>query len=355
MTTSDIIKPMGLVERLAAGESVIVAEGYLFEFERRGYLKAGHYVPEVVLQHPDLVRQLHEEFVHAGSDVVLAFTYYAHREKLRFIDREDDLEKINRTALRIARQVANETGTLMAGNLCNTNLPMTPGDENTRQKIRDIMKEQVLWAVEEGADYIVLETIGHLEEALIGLKVIQEFGKGLPAVVTMSIHISENSFDDVPIEDALSQVEKAGAAVVGLNCARGPSTMLPVMKKIRQTCKGPLAALPVTFRVSNEEPTMQTLTDENGKRPYPALEAHLNSREQIAQFAKDCKEIGIQYVGLCCGNMACYIRTIAETLGRTPPASKYSPNMDENSYTREAIYNSKLHARVFKTKHVVNT
>jgi S-methylmethionine-dependent homocysteine/selenocysteine methylase len=51
-----------------------VAEGYLFEFERRGYLKAGAYVPEVVLKHPDLVKSLHEEFVHAGSDVVLAFT-----------------------------------------------------------------------------------------------------------------------------------------------------------------------------------------------------------------------------------------------------------------------------------------
>lgn len=64
----------GLKERLAAGEDVLAAEGYLFEFERRGYLQAGAFVPEVVLEHPDLVEQLHEEFVHAGSDVVLAFT-----------------------------------------------------------------------------------------------------------------------------------------------------------------------------------------------------------------------------------------------------------------------------------------
>ena len=59
---------------MSSGDDVLVAEGYLFEFERRGYLKAGAFVPEVVLQHPDLVRSLHEEFVHAGSDVVLAFT-----------------------------------------------------------------------------------------------------------------------------------------------------------------------------------------------------------------------------------------------------------------------------------------
>ena len=63
-----------MLERLNRGENILVAEGYVFEFERRGYLRAGAYVPEVVLEHPDLVKSLHEEFVHAGSDVVLAFT-----------------------------------------------------------------------------------------------------------------------------------------------------------------------------------------------------------------------------------------------------------------------------------------
>ena len=64
----------GLIDRLEAGENVICAEGYLFEFDRRGYLRAGCYVPEVVVEHPHLVKNLHEEFVHAGSDVVEAFT-----------------------------------------------------------------------------------------------------------------------------------------------------------------------------------------------------------------------------------------------------------------------------------------
>ena len=91
-----------LLERLARGP-VICAEGYLFELERRGYLQAGGFVPEVVLEHPEKVAQLHREFVHAGSDVVEAFTYYAHREKLRVIGREDDLERINRRALEIAQ------------------------------------------------------------------------------------------------------------------------------------------------------------------------------------------------------------------------------------------------------------
>src|SRR3989475_11004560 len=100
-------KSAGLLERLAAGP-VICAEGYLFEFERRGYLQAGAFVPEVVLEHPELVEELHREFVHAGSDIVEAFTYSAHREKLRVLAREKDLAKINKQALRIAKRVAQD-------------------------------------------------------------------------------------------------------------------------------------------------------------------------------------------------------------------------------------------------------
>src|SRR5438046_4422817 len=86
----------GLLERLEEGP-VICAEGYLFECERRGYLQAGAFVPEVVLEHPEVVSQLHREFVHAGSDVVEAFTYYGHREKLRIIGKEHLLEELNRS------------------------------------------------------------------------------------------------------------------------------------------------------------------------------------------------------------------------------------------------------------------
>src|ERR1051325_1033318 len=106
----------GLRERLAEGP-VIWAEGYLFECEVRGYVQAGAFVPEVVLDHPEVVGQLHREFVHAGSDVVEAFTYYAHREKLRIIGKEHLLEALNRNALALAKAVAEDTGTLLAGDL----------------------------------------------------------------------------------------------------------------------------------------------------------------------------------------------------------------------------------------------
>src|SRR5918912_1698959 len=112
---------LGLLDRLARGP-VICAEGYLFACERRGYLQAGAFVPEVVLEHPEIVVQLHRDFVHAGSDVVEAFTYYGHREKLRLIGKEHLLEPLNRGALDIAARVARDTGALLAGDVCNTHL-----------------------------------------------------------------------------------------------------------------------------------------------------------------------------------------------------------------------------------------
>ena len=92
-----------LLSRLNKGP-VLCAEGYLFAMERRGYLQAGSFVPEVVLKNPEVVTQLHREFIRAGSDVVQAFTYYGHREKLRIIGKEDLLEPLQKQALNIAHK-----------------------------------------------------------------------------------------------------------------------------------------------------------------------------------------------------------------------------------------------------------
>jgi betaine-homocysteine S-methyltransferase len=156
----------GLLERLEAGP-VLCAEGYLFELERRGYLQAGAFVPEAVLDHPEVVGQLHREFLRAGSDVVEAFTYYAHREKLRLIGKEDRLEPLQRNALALARAAADEfpeAAPLVAGNICNTNV-YDPADSATGAEVRAMFDEQVRWAEEAGVDFIIAETIEFHAEA----------------------------------------------------------------------------------------------------------------------------------------------------------------------------------------------
>ena len=102
-----------LIERLNDGP-VICAEGFLFEVEKRGYLAAGEFVPMVALEHPEALENLHKDFQHAGSDIVQAFTYNGHREKMRVIDKEELLEPLNRAALKIAKKIA-DNAVMLAG------------------------------------------------------------------------------------------------------------------------------------------------------------------------------------------------------------------------------------------------
>ena len=93
-------KKRNLIERLNSGP-VICAEGFLFEIEKRGYMASGEFVPMVSLDHPEVLENLHRDFQHAGSDIVQAFTYNGHREKMRVIGKEELLEPLNSSALKI--------------------------------------------------------------------------------------------------------------------------------------------------------------------------------------------------------------------------------------------------------------
>ena len=325
-------RTVGLLERLAKGP-VICAEGYLFEFGRRGYLQAGAFVPEVVLEHPDLVEELHRDFVHAGSDVVEAFTYYAHRAKLRIIGREKDLERINRTALRLAKKVARDTGTLLAGDICNTSIYVAE-DAKSHKQARKMFDEQVGWAVDAGVDFIVGETYGAGGEALLALESIKRAAK--PAVVTLAVSKDGRSREGWTIADTCRRLEDAGADVVGLNCSRGPATMLPLLKEIRAAVTCRVAALPVPYRTTPAEPTFQSLTDPSSAhipehRPFPtALDPFVCNRYEIAEFGKEAFALGVRYLGVCCGAGPHHIRALAEALGRRPPASRYSADMSKH-------------------------
>ena len=322
----------GLLARLADGP-VICAEGYLFELERRGYLQAGAFVPEVVLDFPERVTALHEEFVHAGSDVVEAFTYYAHREKLRIVGKEDMLEPLNRQALDLAAKVARSTGTLLAGNVCNTNI-YDPDDPATASRVRTMFTEQISWAVEAGADFVIAETLRYLGEAKIALEVIAE--TGLPAVVTLVADRGGSCRDGVPIPQACRELQDAGADVVGLNCNRGPSTMAPLLAPIAAAVTVPVAALPVPYRTTDEQPTFQSLRDPGfpgPTTPFPvALDPFTCNRYEIADFTERAVAAGASYLGLCCGAAPHHVRAMAEALGRTPPASRYSHDMSKHAY-----------------------
>ena len=154
---------------------------------------------------------------------------------------------MNRQALRIAKEVAVESGALLAGDVCNSNV-FTSADAAAVTSTQRMFEEQVGWAAEAGVDFVIAETLSWGEEALLALEAIK--AAGLPAVVTLAIHRDAHTWEGWTPAVACRRLEDAGADVVGLNCIRGPRTMLPLLEAIRDEVNGPMAALPVPYRTT---------------------------------------------------------------------------------------------------------
>ena len=291
------------------------------------------------MYHPEVVERLHRDFVHAGSDVVVALTFYQNREKLAAMHIEHLLERINQDAFKIARKVAEETGSYLAASISSSN-SYVPEDHSTHELARKMFQEQVKWAKEAGVDFIIAESISNVGEALIVLEEIKK--TGTIAVVTLTPSGDDKTWDSVNIIEACVTIERAGADVVGLNDSRGPKTMLPLLKQLSERIRIPIAILPAAYRTTAAQPTMTTLKDNNNKqhqqdRAFPVhLDPFVCTRTDIAQFTDAAKQLkSVKYFGLCSGSSPHHIRAISETLGRKPPASQYSADM-----TRHFIHGS---------------
>jgi len=223
---------------------------------------------------------------------------------------------------------------LLAGNLSNTNVFV--GDDESARTVRTMFEEQAGWAVDARVDFIIAETFTYGEEALIALEVIKQ--TGLPSVVTLAIHRRDATREGWTPEDACKRLEDAGADVVGLNCTRGPWSMLQLLQPIRDAVSCYVAALPVPYHTTPAESSFQSLTASDspwipGGRPFPtALDPFTCDRYEMGEFARQAHDIGVTYLGVCCGAGPHHIRSVAEALGRTPPASRYSPDMSKHAF-----------------------
>ena len=328
-----------LIKRLNEGP-VLCAEGYLFAMERRGYLSAGAFVPEVVLEHPEVVTKLHKEFIRSGSDVVQAFTYYGHREKLRLIGKEDLLEPLQKNALKIAKDAAKEFKDLdlmVCGDVANTNI-YNPTDKKSHAECQKMYEEQVKWAKEAGVDFVIAETINWTGEMEIALKAIKQ--EGLIAVANFAIPKGDLTREGHTPEDACKMMEDQGADVVGLNCYRGPEMTMKLLTKIRDKVSCHVAALPVPYRTSEEYPGFLNQPKETvdpdcscipGDNIFPVALDHIYcNRFEMGEFAKDCKEMNVNFIGICCGAEAHHVREMAVALGRKPESYKYYPDISRH-------------------------
>src|SRR6266568_6071745 len=232
--------------------------GYLIELERRGFVDSGsgrekvgtgkgsgQFTPEVAIENPDALRELHREFLRAGSQVLQALTFFGTREKLNRAGYGAQTEQINHAAVKLAKEVAGER-TLVAGSVSRTQLVEREG-MGALDKARDHIAEQIRLLKDAGVDFLILETFFHLAEMREALQCAAE--SGLPAVATMSFRplITKCADDFSPAQCAKVMADN-GAIGVGANCEQEPKRMLPVLRAMRAAVNVPIAAQPAAFR-----------------------------------------------------------------------------------------------------------
>ncbi len=304
-------------------ESVVLGDGgYLIELERRGYVDSGsgrekvgtgkgsgQFTPEVAIEHPDALRELHREFLNAGSQVLQALTFFGTREKLNRAGYGAQTESINVSAVKLAKEIAGNRA-LVAGSVSRTQLTEREG-MGSLDKSRDHLAEQIRLLKDAGVDFLVLETFFHLAEMKVALQCAA--ASGLPAVATMSFRplITQCTDGHTPAECARVMAD-LGAVAVGANCEQEPGRMLPLLREMRSAVSVPIAAQPAAFRTTD---ACHCFTRQPA---FPDdLETIQVSRREFEDFGKMARADGIGFAGGCCGCNPAYIRALARGLGMT--------------------------------------
>jgi betaine-homocysteine S-methyltransferase len=302
---------VGILERLAEGP-VLGDGGYLLELEKRGYVQAGPFTPEVVIEHPDALIELHREFLRAGVDVLQTMTFYASDDKLATVGLAGKVDDINRTAVQVARQVASEGDALVAGNLCLT-WAYEPDDGASADHVRALFDRQLQDQLDAGGvDLWIGETFSYLGEAL--LYVERAKATGLPVMATMCFEtLPAASYEGASAAECAERLADAGADIVGVNCLNAPEQQLPIALQMRSAVGGYVASQPVGFRTTDEAPDFTSAPT----FPYELDPLQL-SRHEMAEFARKANEGGVNYIGSCCGSVQNHVRAMAKALGKLP-------------------------------------
>lgn len=318
----------GLLERLNTG--VVIGDGgFVFQLEKRGYVMAGPWTPECTVENPEAVRQLHREFLRAGSDVLQALTFYASDDKLKNRGNEAGVKfttkMINKAACDIVKGVAAEGDALVAGGVSQT--PSFLSGKSVAD-IKQEFRNQVEVFVAEGMDFLIAEYFEHVAEIELAIQVCKE--TKLPVMATMCIGPT-GDLHGVSAGDCAVRMVKAGADVVGINCHFDPFTCLETIRKMKEGLekaglKAHFACQPLAYHTPDCGP--QGFID-LPEFPF-ALEPRILSRWDMHRYAREAYELGVRYIGGCCGFEPYHTRALAEELadvrGKSPAGSaKHAP------------------------------
>jgi len=259
---------------------------------------------ELNLSNPDLVREIHGEYIRAGADIIETNTYGATSHKLQQYGLEGNLHEINAIAAKLAREAAGERA-YVAGAIGPLGLRIEPYGPTSFDEAKDLFKAQAIALLEGGVDLFCLETFSDVSEIREAIRAVREICD-LPIIAQMTIMTDGNTVFGTTPEIFTERLDQWGADVIGLNCGVGPAIILNALEKMREVTKKKLSA----------QPNAGLPRDVQGRQFY------MCSPEYMSKFAKRFIQAGAKFIGGCCGTTPAHIKLISDAVRAASPRAQ---------------------------------
>jgi len=259
---------------------------------------------ELNLSNPDLVREIHTEYIRAGADIIETNTFGATAHKLQQYGLEANMHEINAIAAKVAREAARDRA-YVAGAIGPLGLRIEPYGPTSFAEARDLFKAQAVALLEGGVDLFCLETFSDVSEIRQAIAAIRELCD-LPIIAQMTIMTDGNTMFGTTPELFTERLDEWGADVIGLNCGVGPAIILSALEKMREVTKKKLSA----------QPNAGLPRDVQGRQFY------MCSPEYMSKFAKRFIQSGAKFIGGCCGTTPAHIKLISDSVRAASPRTQ---------------------------------
>src|SRR5947209_718072 len=278
---------------------------------------------ELNLSQPELIRNIHHDYLQAGAEIIETNTFGANAFRLGRHSLADKVGDVNRAGVRLAREAAKSFDVWVAGSVGPLGTRIEPLGKTSFEEARQAFREQIEALAEGGVDLLMLETFGYLEELHQAMLAAKDVGAKLPLVVQVTIDEDGNCLDGSDPETFAPRLEEWGADVIGCNCSVGPVAMLEAIERVRAATSRPIAAQP----------------NAGIPRSVEGRNIYLCSPEYMASYARKFVAAGARLVGGCCGTTPEHIRVMKSALRVTQARARASESQirDKAEKTPRAV------------------
>jgi methionine synthase I (cobalamin-dependent)/5,10-methylenetetrahydrofolate reductase len=259
---------------------------------------------ELNLSQPELVRNVHEEYLQAGAEIIETNTFGANALRLQRYGFADKVVEINRAGAEIARKAVNQRAdkqsgkAWVAGAIGPLGVHLEPLGKTSLEEARAAYAEQIRGLAEGGVDMLLIETVSALNEAEQAILAARSVAPELPVLVMVTVDEDAICLDGSSPETAAAKLTEWGADAIGCNCSVGPATVLTAIECMASATDLPLIAMP----------------NAGMPRAVDGRNIYLCSPEYMASFARKLIKAGVQFVGGCCGTTPSHIRSMKSSL-----------------------------------------